>query len=433
MAYRVPNPLPLASRLRAIAREEGTRAAFGRVATYSRLQLAQSTVGRAVGFGNAGRSAFAMGPVWADLAQKGVFFTPGAEPGARHVAIIAESSLPQCTKYRVRQMECLCRGLGLDVTIADQRDEADALTAMQMASHVIFYRLEPSPRTWMYMYEARRLGVPVVYDLDDPLFSVPAITGSASHLAPALTRHFADAAPGFLAMMSACDAITVSTPAMVDEVRAFLNRPVFLRRNFADDETLAPARQLGAVVKRGTGLTLACASGSEGRHGDIAPILPVLEQFLGADASRRLILIGRGLEGHAGLSPHLADQVFSAPFQDYDLYLAQLGEADAVLVPLAADPFNACKSAVRAMDAAAAGRPVIASPLGDLPLAVEQGVTGWLADAPTDWLAALNTLADLPDRGRALGAAARRKLESEMCDPLAPTVTDPDFVDWLTQ
>lgn len=433
MVYKVPNPLPLASRLRTVAREEGTRAALGRVATYSRLQLAQTTVGKAVGFGSTARSTYSLGPVWADLAENGVFYGTDLSEAPKHLAIIAEASLPQCTKYRVQQMAALARSLGMETTIADHREEADALTALQMATHVMFYRLEPSNRAWMYLYEARRLGLPVLYDLDDPLFSVPAITGASAHLPLALVRHFADAAPGFLAIMSACDAISVSTPVLSEMARKLVSRPVFLRRNIADDETLAYEAPQDEAGTQAAGLTLACASGSDGRHGDLNHILPVLEAFLEEDADRTLILMGHGLEGHAGLSPNLADQVHQQPFRDYPQYLAALRQTDAILVPLADDPFNACKSAVRAIDAAAVARPVIASSVGDLGQVVSPGETGWLATTADDWWAALQELAALPDRGRALGQAGRKKIHSEMSTPEDPSLTDAGLVEWLTR
>lgn len=429
MAYKVPNPLPLAARLRTVAREEGARAAFGRVATYSRLHFAQTSVGKAVGFGNSVRSTYALGSVWTDLARSGVFFGAPRSDTAGHLAIIAESSLPQCTKYRVQQMATLAKSMGLEATIADHREEADALTALQMATHVMFYRLEPSHRAWMYLYEARRLGLPVLYDLDDPLFSVPAIAGASAHLPQALVRHFTDAAPGFLAMMSACDAISVSTPVLAAEARRLLSRPVFVRRNFADDDTLS--HDAWQTPGPRDGLTLACPSGSDGRHGDLAAILPVLERFLEQDPTRHLILMGHGMEGHAGLSPHVAKQVHQEPFRDYDQYVSALARADAVLVPLADDPFNACKSAVRVIDAAAAGRPAIASPVGDLPNSVVPGETGWLAATPEDWWESLQALAAMPDRGRGMGAAARCKAQTDMSAPEAPDLTDPGLLEWL--
>ncbi len=436
MVYRVTNPLPLAARLRAIAREEGARAALGRVATYGRLKLAGSRVGQAVGFGAATPSSFSLGPIWADLAVRGSFFGARPVPDAvqpAHLAILAEAGLPQCTRYRVGQMAALAARLGVACTLANHRDEDEAVTALQMASHVMLYRMSPSPKTWMYLYEARRLGLPVLYDLDDPLHSVLAISAGAAHLPDALRRHFADQAPGFLAMMAAADAITVSTDTMAEAVRAFLPRPVYVRRNYADDEMLAPLPEMPPAVPGGPGLTLACASGSEGRLGDLAPILPVLERFLDADPTRRMIFIGRGFDGYAGLPARLSDQISLAPFQEHPLYLRQLAAADVVLVPLADDPFNACKSAVRALDAAAAGRPVIASDIGDNRALVVPGQTGWLARTPADWARALDAAAALPDRGAAMGRAARAGLRERWSDPTDPSITDPALRDWLVR
>jgi len=427
MRYRTLNPLPIARRLRTIAQEEGTRAAVGRIATYGRLRLARSGLGQAVGYGQKPRSVYAMAPVWSGLARAGVFFADPPERLDGHLAILAETSLPQCTKYRVNQMAVLARACGLGVTIADHRDQAAALSALQLASHVMFYRLEPGHRAWMYLYEARRLGLPVLYDIDDPLFSIPALTGSSAALPPALVNHFADAAPGILAMMSACDAISVSTPALAGIAARLSARPVFLRRNFADAETLAEP----APVEAAAGLTVAMASGSDGRAGDLGGLLPVLDAFLSAVPSRRLHLVGHGFPPLAGLPMRLSGQVSLFPFEPYDRHRLRLAAADAILVPLADDTFNACKSAVRAIDAAAVARPVIASPVGDLGQMVVHGETGWLAATPQSWAHALDLLAALPDRGRMLGRAARARLEAGWADPLHEQVTAPGLRDWL--
>lgn len=432
MRYKVSNPLPLAARLKAIAREEGTRAALGRVATYGRLRLAQSSVGRAVGFGQEKRSIFPLGATWAHLAQSGVFF--GATPEmtrSPHLAIIATKDLPQCNKYRLEQMKLLVERAGIAATIADQRDADEAVTALQMASHAMFYRVSPNTLSWMYLYEARRLGLPTMYDIDDPIFSVPAIAGAAAHLPASLARHFADEAPGILAFMAACDTISVSTEALAQEVQAFLPRPVFVRRNFADTDHFAPLTEAQPPVRRSQGITLALASGSDGRGGDLEPVIAPIEGFLAGDPDRSLILIGHGLDGQGGIAPQFAKQIKRAPFQDYPLYLRQLAEADAVLVPLADDPFNACKSAVRVLDAAAVARPVIASPMGDMCNVVEHGQTGWLAATSADWSLAFNNLAALSDRGASLGQSAQARLAADWSDPLHPGTTDPRLVEWL--
>ena len=81
-----------------------------------------------------------------------------------------------------------------------------------------------------------------------------------------------------------------------------------------------------------------------------------------------------------------------------------LGAADAVAVPSTRpDPFpNA------ALEAAAAGVPVVAAAHGGLPEMLRDGETGLLVEPgdPAALARALRSLADDPDRARRLGAAA---------------------------
>jgi hypothetical protein len=60
----------------------------------------------------------------------------------------------------------------------------------------------------------------------------------------------------------------------------------------------------------------------------------------------------------------------------------------------------------------AAGRPVVASPVGVNPEIVEPGVTGFLARTPEDWRSALGRLRDDPALRARMGEAGRRRVES---------------------
>ena len=67
------------------------------------------------------------------------------------------------------------------------------------------------------------------------------------------------------------------------------------------------------------------------------------------------------------------------------------------------------------LETAAAGVPIVATPVGDVPTLIEDGVTGLLVP-PGDaaaLAAALLRLRDEPDLGLRLAAAARRRLERE--------------------
>ena len=91
--------------------------------------------------------------------------------------------------------------------------------------------------------------------------------------------------------------------------------------------------------------------------------------------------------------------------------------ADLFVMPSVRDPRgNVDGLPVVVLEAMAAGLPVVATDLAGLPLAVEPGRTGLLVPEkdPDALAAALSGLAAAPERRRAMGAAARQKVEREL-------------------
>ena len=124
----------------------------------------------------------------------------------------------------------------------------------------------------------------------------------------------------------------------------------------------------------------------------------------------RLLLIGKG-ETRARLETFVAElglgeQVLFAGYRDSDLP-AVLDALD-VCVLMAAGSDESCRAAVEAM---AAGRPVVARRVGALPGAILHGATGLLLedDRPESVHAALRIILGSPERARAMGAAGRRR------------------------
>jgi glycosyltransferase involved in cell wall biosynthesis len=98
--------------------------------------------------------------------------------------------------------------------------------------------------------------------------------------------------------------------------------------------------------------------------------------------------------------------VFFAGYRDADLP-AVLGALD-VFVLMGAGSDDSCRAALEAM---AAGRPVLAARVGALPDAVVHGETGLLLDEPTPAAvsASLERLLSAPSEARAMGEAGRRR------------------------
>lgn len=383
----------------------------------------------------AARSAVYLGPIWRDLARREAFHIhrrPGR--GRARLALIGDLNLPQCRKYRVEQLTELWAGAGVDLSFAHYQDVPRATAILQDATHLMCYRLPACADVSMYLYEARRLRLPVLYDIDDPLFSVSAYEtyGNMAGLDPALRAHFVAEAPRYLDVMNAADMISVSTPGLAEHARLLTNRPVVVRRNFADEETL----RLGAAAARGTvkstardaGFSIVFASGSQGHEADFAVIADEVTAFVTAAPGRRLMILGHF--DKAALPAALRARSEMHPFTGYDGYLNMLAQADCALMPLADDAFNRCKSAVRAIDAAAVGVPAIASDLGDFPNVITDGRTGLIA-AQGGWSTALHRMAADPAGARAMGHAARRDLDARWSCGQAPRIIAPELLKWV--
>lgn len=418
-------------------RNDGLFAAISRAGSYvrRRVQGADITIlGGTAASHITGADQYLHG-IWQTLARADAFHisdSPAINRGRRQIAMIADLNLPQCRKYRVEQLAAFWRGRGVDFDYAHYQDVPRAARIMQHATHLMEYRLQTGPASDMLRYEARRLRLPILYDLDDPLFSVSAYETyrNMEALEPGMKAHFVSEAPKYLSMMNGADILSVSTPGMAAHAALYSGRPVFLRRNFADEQTLAA----GSLAMRGQGpeegiFRVGFASGSKGHEIDLAEIIDPLAEFILTDPKRRLMLIGHFDLSH--LPKALMGQVETAKFMDYDGYLRTLRRVNCAVMPLCDDAFNRCKSAVRVLDAAAVAVPAIVGMVGDLPQVVRADQTGFVAADQGDWMAALRALAADPALARHMGQAARLDLEQRWRGSDQPHVIAPELIDWV--
>lgn len=418
-------------------REEGLGEAFRKARTYTGMKL------RKLGAGTIGQTAQGIARsddqylhgIWQDLARKEAFHimtAPAVLQKRRQIAMIGDLNLPQCRKYRVEQLAAFWQGRGVDFEYSHYLDIPRASRIMQNATHLMEYRLQTMPVTEMFRYEARRLRLPVLYDLDDPLFSVSAYETyrNMESVGDKLKAHFLSEAPKYLGMMNGADILQVSTPGMVEHTGLYTSRPVHLRRNFADQETLDAGRLAIATRPEDDGIfRVAFASGSQGHEIDLAEILEALAAFIMDDPNRRLMLIGHFKPEH--LPEGLIQQVETTKFGTYALYLEALARANCAVMPLCDDIFNRCKSAVRVLDASAVAVPSLVGTVGDLAAVVKHGETGFVSVRPSDWIDALETLAADPALQRKMGQAARDELEARWHGSDGAHIISPEILKWV--
>ena len=428
--------LALVRRFVSSVREEGAGEALRKARTFLGMRLrnmAPSALGLAKG-APARDDAYLHG-IWQSLAQEDGFHIsapPSIAQERRQIALIGDLNLPQCRKYRVEQLAAFWRDRGIGFDFAHYQDVPRATRIMQNATHLMEYRLQTMPVTEMLRYEARRLRLPICFDLDDPLFSVSAYEtyGNMKAVDPGLKAHFLGEAPKYLSMMNGADILSVSTPSMAEHTQFYTQRPVFVRRNFADVETLQAGRASMNARGASDGLfRVAFASGSQGHEIDLAEIMEPLTAFITSDSKRRLMIIGHFDPAH--LPEALAAQVETVKFSTYTKYTAALARADCAVMPLCDDIFNRCKSAVRVIDAASVGVASIVGTVGDLQNVVVDGKTGFVAKSPQDWQRALEKLAADQSTARAIGKAARADLESRWQGSDASHIIAPELIRWV--
>ncbi|MEA2928897.1 MAG: hypothetical protein QOG38_1325 [Hyphomicrobiales bacterium] len=93
--------------------------------------------------------------------------------------------------------------------------------------------------------------------------------------------------------------------------------------------------------------------------------------------------------------------------------VARICDFDIGIMPLHDTPWERGKCAYKLLQVMAAGKPVIASPVGANCQVVQHGVNGFLAATQDEWADALRTLATDAERRARMGAEARRTVAGD--------------------
>jgi len=228
----------------------------------------------------------------------------------------------------------------------------------------------------------RRQGLPLILDLDDALFALPAAHPERDCYSPAL--------PALDHLLAAADLRVYSTQQLAEQCRLRLKAhcqfvsPDAVLANGLDAATWAGP--VGFPQAAADGPIRLLYMGSRTHDADLALIIPELDALASRDPQAfRLTLVG-------GISQTLLRswlEVVDIPMEvrrypRFVRWLRRLPRHDLGLAPLVANPFNAAKSDVKILDYAAFGLPSLCSPgpaydsflAAGLALGAEQGCWG---------------------------------------------------------
>lgn len=332
------------------------------------------------------------------------------------VVILANQSLPQCFHYRVRQKQFLLEQLAIPCVVVDPEDAAGAVSAVQLASLVIVFRLPLIPGVRRAIDEAHRLGVRVVFEADDAVYRRdllehnPNVRGLPKHVQRAVIA----GADHYLETMLAADACLASTRALADDMARVSGKPAQFVENGIDPEMQKVAAGIAADPRPSIreGLWITYGSGSTAHDQDFELAAPGLLQVMLDNPD-----VGLKLIGPVNLPERLRSlesRVWRLDSLPYGEYLRELADSDLTIAPLADDGFNTFKSQVKFLEAGMLGVPMVASrTLYDR--YIEDAVTGLLCDNGS-WAAQLSTaVADAGLRDR-LAQGARQRVRSWYLD-----------------
>ena len=243
---------------------------------------------------------------------------------------------------------------------------------------------------------ARRLGKPIVYDLDDLLYDLP-----ADH---ADVRHYRPARMAMLLAVAQADAVTVSTPALRELLTPY-HPNIHVLPNYLNDRLWA----MPAAPRPAEARPVVVGYMGSGTHaadlGMIAPALLRTAERFGEAIEIRFMGKTPPPAAIAGL-PNVAWE--RASYLDYAEFASWFGgqRLDIGLAPLCDTPFNRGKSWIKYLEYTAAGAAGIYSTVAPYE-AVITGENGLRAGTLDEWEAALARLIVDAEARREVAARAQ--------------------------
>jgi glycosyltransferase involved in cell wall biosynthesis len=240
--------------------------------------------------------------------------------------------------------------------------------------------------TAVYRRALRAAAGRLVFDFDDSIFTSP------KKPSPWRQRRFAS-------MVRICDQIWAGNSYLAEQAGKH-NPSVLILPTSVEFSSYA-----ASVEKPASALDLVWIGSTVSR--------PYLEESLPALelAARRLPNLRLKVVADFDLQSHvfpILSKPWSSATEVSDLASAHVGVA-----PMTDDPWARGKCGLKVLQYMAAGLPVVASPVGANKDIVVDGVTGFLAREPQEWVEALSRLAADAGLRRSLGEAARELVEKE--------------------
>ena len=298
--------------------------------------------------------------------------------------------------------------------------------AIPSASLVVFWRCPLRGDLVPALHLCRLHRIPTVFDVDDyvfePRIAVPELIDGIRFIAPKDVELYYWGIKVYRRLLLACDATTLTTEYLADQV-AHLGRSAYVLPNGLDGKYLAEALAPPRPERTDGPITIGYAPGSKTHQRDFAECASAVAQTLRDHPDTRFLIIGPLDLDEFTAFDDLRDQITMDPTIGRDHLRRKLAEVDIHIAPVEINnPFTEAKSELKYFEPATFGIPTIASATQPFRAAIEDGVTGFLAQTAEDWGRGLTRLVSDRIFRQEMGSRARsHALQAYSFDPLGRT------------
>lgn len=329
------------------------------------------------------------------------------------LALTRYGPLGASSRVRMYQFVPALRGLGVDVTavpllgdayVARRYRGASAGGAFLLRAYAARFREALRGRRFGAVWVEKELlpfapawleslllsGMPVVVDYDDATFHTYDL--HPSRAVRALWGHKIDR------LMRRADLVVAGNPYIASRAAASGARRVDILPSVVD------LKRYGPVAPEPAGPFTVGWIGSPGSEAVLEPFRDMAVKLASAPDTR-VVLVGASERALPGVRHE------TWPWSE-DTEVRDMQRFHVGIMPLSDTPWERGKCAFKLIQYMAAGRPVVASPVGANAEVVADGVSGFLASGPDEWAEHLGRLRSDPALRARMGEEGRRRVES---------------------
>ncbi|MBR3594745.1 glycosyltransferase [Candidatus Saccharibacteria bacterium] len=319
-----------------------------------------------------------------------------------------DSNTPQY-RYRIQNPLSACEsGSQKWRALAFGRNELDELRAQLSSARLLIVERQTAKNNVIpnLIKEAQRLGIKVVFDLDDLIFDYHDIGLIKSSTREKSILYWAGYIWGIRRIAKRADGFLTTNDFLAQKIKRTFKKPVAIIPNSLNAEQISASEKYLKSQKPHDGFTLGYFSGSPTHTKDFQLIEPEIIQFLENHDDAKLKIVG-----YMEFSPRAkalldSGRIEFEPPVDYLKLQEKIADVDVNLAPLVENDFTNCKSELKFFEAAVVETTTIASPTFAFKNAIEDGKTGFLAQ-PGEWLAKLEYLYSHPAKNHQIALAAK--------------------------